>query len=199
MRDLRNHLGFVSDEITTGADRTINASREILDASRDVCSAKCDLIKETVELGEIGLNLAGAGGTISIERFVPRVGDDEDPFGTLRPPGFGPGDDPGPVIEPEFTPLRSGFTEVSEPFVSIAEAPPAAAPASTSSSADVEELREEVRQVHARLDQTNRRLDHIAGLLERAIENGVGVKLSPGDAGRIVRVGAESNGRARFS
>lgn len=128
---------------------------------------------------------------------MPRVGGDEDPFGTFRPPGFGPGADPGPIVEPEFTPSRSGFTEVSEPFVSFAEAPPAAAPASTSFSAEVEELREEVRELRAEVRQTNRRLAKIVDLLEIAISAGEPLMVGRAAAGQIVRVGTESNARAR--
>lgn len=70
------------DDVVSAVSPVVDTARDVVDTSRDVCSAKCDLVKEVVELGEAELDLAGAGGSISIERYVPResrVADSDEP------------------------------------------------------------------------------------------------------------------------
>lgn len=75
----------------------------------------------------------------------------------------------------------------SEPFVSIAKAPPAAAPASNSSIVEGQELREEVRELRAQVRQTNRRLDRVVDRPEGAIDYGVPLIVGRAAAGGIVK------------
>lgn len=60
--------GTVNDSVRP----IVDDANAVVDASKDLCTAKCDLVRQTTELSDIGLNLAGARGNISIESFVPR-------------------------------------------------------------------------------------------------------------------------------
>ncbi len=68
LRDL-----FNLDDIVAGVQPVVDSARDVVDVSRDICTAKCDLVRDTAELGEIGLNLAGGRGSLSIDRFVPKT------------------------------------------------------------------------------------------------------------------------------
>lgn len=61
--------GTVNDNVRP----IVDDATAVVGASEDVCAAKCDLVKRTTELSDIGLNLAGARGNISIESLVPRA------------------------------------------------------------------------------------------------------------------------------
>jgi|GEM_PF-4608573 len=66
-------LGQTSQRVESSASTAASSAQAVTAASKDVCSGKCELEKNTMELGTAAVNTFGRAASVSIERMLPKM------------------------------------------------------------------------------------------------------------------------------
>lgn len=66
-------LGQTSQRVESAASTAANSAQAVTDASKDVCSGKCELEKQTMQLGNAAVNTFGRAASVSIEQMLPKL------------------------------------------------------------------------------------------------------------------------------
>ena len=66
-------LGQTSQKVESAASTAANSAQAVTDASKDVCSGKCELEKQTMQLGNAAVNTFGRAASVSIEEMLPKL------------------------------------------------------------------------------------------------------------------------------
>ena len=66
-------LGQTSQRVESAASTAASSAQTVTDASKDVCSGKCELEKQTTQLGNAAANTFGRTASVSIEEMLPKL------------------------------------------------------------------------------------------------------------------------------